>query len=176
MLIALDINSKITGYAFGGPADGKPRAACWQMSGGEDLPRACGSLYASIIDLSKVLHPQYVVIEAPLQMGQRSAHTALVLMALYGAACAAGKNAGARVVPVAVSTWRKHFIEKGGLKSDEAKALTLDRCRILGWPATNHDEGDSCGIWSWGMAKFYRHWAPKSVPLFGKSTVAGAAA
>lgn len=177
MLIALDINSERTGYALGGPDDGAPRAAVWTMAGGSDLPRACGTLYNSIIELSKVFHPRFVVIEAPLPAGARgSAHAALVLISLYGAACAAGRNAGATVVPVAVSKWRKHFIGHGNLKGDVAKRMTLDRCRLMRWKAENHDEGDACGVWSWGMATRYRHWAPKSVPLLGRSTVDGAAA
>lgn len=175
MLIALDINSARTGYAFGGPADGAPRVSSWQMAGGADLPRACGTLYNSISELSKLLHPKVIVVEAPLPAGSKgSARAALVLTALYGAACAAGRNAGAMVVPIAVSTWRKHFCGEGYPADPEAAVARV--CRIMRWEIANHDEGDACGVWSWGMAKHYRHWAPKSVPLLGKSTVIGATA
>lgn len=165
-LLALDINSSRTGYMFGGPQDGSPRGGVWHMPSGSDLPRSCGAIANSISALSGLIHPSIVVIEAPLQMTERSAHTALVLTSLYGAACGAAYNAGARVIPGHVQTWRKHFIQQGNLKSAEAKERTLERCKLLGWKADNHDEGDACGLWSWGMATNYPKWSPKSTPLF----------
>lgn len=169
MLLALDINSNRTGYMFGGPKDGQPRGGVWRLSGGEDLPRACGGLYNAISALAGLIHPNIVAIEAPLQMSERSAHTALVLISLFGAASAAGNNARARVIPAHIGTWRKHFIGRGNLPGAEAKAQTLARCHLLGWKAENDDEGDACGVWSWGMATHYPQWAPKSTPLFGRS-------
>lgn len=164
MLLSLDINSARTGYAFGGPSDGAPRVGVWHLPGGEDLPRAAAGLYNAICELSKLLHPKIVIIEAPLQMGNRSARTALVLIALYGAACAAGNNAGARVIPAHVATWRKHFVDKG--YPQDAKDAVAERCRVLGWSVDNHDEADAAGLWSWGMATNYRQWAPRSTPMF----------
>lgn len=170
MLLALDINSNRTGFAFGGPSDGAPRAGCWRVPGAEDLPRACGALSNSIKELAALIKPKFVVIEAPLQIqgGGSNARVALVLISLYGAAIGASHTAGAFTIDGHVGTWRKHFIGVGNLKSDEAKRATIERCRLLGWPAQNHDEADACGLWSWGMATNYRQWAPQSTPLFGR--------
>lgn len=170
MLLSCDVNSNRTGYMFGGPSDGAPRGGVWKMPGGDDLPRACAALYNSISELSKLIHPKIVVIEAPLQMGHRSARTALVLISLYGAACAAGNNAGARVIPANVATWRKHFVNQGF--PDNAKDAVAERCRILGWSVDNHDEADAAGIWSWGMATNFPKWSPKSTPLFSEGRAA----
>ena len=168
MLLALDLNSTRSGWAFGGPSDSVPRSGVWQLPGGGDLQRCCGGLYNSISTLCKLVHPKFVIIEAPLQMGGRSAHTALVLMMLYGAATAAGHNAGARVEPVAVSTWRKHFIGHGNMKGDEAKDLAMQRCKMFRWPVENHDQAEALGIWDYGVSKYCKRAGALSTPLFGR--------
>lgn len=175
MLIALDINSKRCGVAFGGVADGAPRVLTWALPGGLDIPtlsRGAASLYSSLSGLSKLVHPEHVFIEAPLQMTDRSAHTELVLIALFGAACAAGANAGANVNTGHVGTWRRHFIGRGNMPGKEAKAATIARCHLFGWKVENHDEADAAGLWSFGMSITYPKWAPKATPLFANGRAA----
>lgn len=173
VILSVDINSVRSGYAFGGPKDGTPRAGCWSLPGGGDLPRACANLYSSITSLSGLIHPDIIVIEAPLLMGGHldGARPAVVLISLYGAACAAAGNVDARVIDAKIQTWRKFFIGHGNLPGAVAKERALDRCQQLRWPALNHDQAEACGIWAWAMATNFPKWAPRSTPLF-----AGAAA
>lgn len=169
MLLALDINSNRTGYAFGAREDAKPRSDAWKLPGGEDLPRACASLYNSISGVCGLIHPNFVAIEAPLQMmigSAAGARPAFVLKTLYGAAIAAAHNAKARVAPVSVGTWRKYFIGAGNLKGPEAKERSIARCKQLGWKAENHDEAEACGVWAWGLSHCYREYRFQWSPLF----------
>lgn len=169
--IALDINGSRVGVTIG-DVDTHPRHMSWNLYGGEDEPtltRSCGVLAASVSELCKVLRPKIVAIEGLLTMEGRNPRTALIQFQLTGAARAAAHNAGARVVFGHVSTVRKHFIGTGNLRTDEAKAAVLERCRILGWTPANHDEGDSAALFSWAMAMNFPKWSPKSTPLFGKT-------
>ena len=172
MLLALDINSVRCGWAFGGPDDSFPRSDCWLLPGGADLTRSCMSLYNSISELSKLIHTTICVIEAPLNIGDRNPRSNLVLIALYGAANAAAGNAKARVIDAHVSTWRKTFLGMGYPPKGTAKQMALDRCKLLRWPAENHDQAEACGIWCWGMSISYPHWAPKGTPLFAQGEAA----
>ncbi len=164
-LLALDVSSKRTGYAFGTDAGTPaPRASCWAMPGDGDLHRARAALATSIASLCGLIHPAVVVIEAPLQIFGRSAHTAFVLTALYGAASAAAHNSGAAVYDANVQTWRKHFT--GQARPDNPKQATIDRCKLIGWEPKNDDEADAMGLWHWGMSTYFRHWRQVGTPLF----------
>lgn len=167
MLCALDISSRRTGVAFGGASDGAPRTLHWKMPGGLDtstLARAAAGLYCSIAELSKIIKPEHIVIEAPLQMPGRSAHTSLVLIGLFGAACAAAGNTTARVSTGNVATWRRHFCGHG--RPADPKRAVMERCRQLGWQIANDDEADAAGLWCYGMSVHYPKWSPKGTPLF----------
>lgn len=172
MLLALDLNSKRSGYAFGRPKDTRPLTGDWPLPGGEDIARTGGILYDSITSLAQVTKPKIILIEAPMQANDRSAHTAKVLIMLFGVAMAASRNAGARGIPVAVSTWRKHFIGRGDYPGDVAKQMAFDRCRMLRWEPKNHDQAEACGVWSFGISTYFRAGAAESAPLFSGSVAA----
>ena len=57
---------------------------------------------------------------------------------------------------------RKHFIGRGDLKRDAAKARTMERCQRLGWQIANDNEADACAVWDFARAK-----------LVGRSTIGG---
>jgi len=166
--IALDINGNRVGVTFG-DVDTPPKHMSWSLFGGEDEPaltRSCGVLYSSTFELCQALRPKIAAIEAFLPVKRRNPRTPIILLCLIGAARAAAQNAGVRVVFGHVSTVRVHFIGKGNLPSDEAKAAVMERCRILRWTPQNHDEGDSAALFSWAMATNFPKWSPRSTPLF----------
>lgn len=175
-IIALDINSKSTGVAFGDADSPAPRCTTWLPGGCADddaLIRACAGLYNSITELSKIVHPSIIVIEAPLNIPDRDPNTGRALLSLAFVAATAAQNVGARPVLGHVATWRKHFIGRGNLPGKEAKAAAIERCRILKWQVKGHDEAEAAGLWCWGMSKYFRHWAPNGTPLFaGKAAAA----
>lgn len=172
MLLALDINTNRVGWAFGGPADGGPRCGVWHLSGGEtgdDLKRSAAGLYNSISELSKLIRPEIIYVEAPFNPnpkkgGVSNAHVVFVSTALYGAAVAASANTRARVRDAHVQSWRKTFTGMG--RPENPKQVTMARCAQLGWVVKNDDEGDACGIWCHGMLLSYPRWSFKPAALF----------
>lgn len=175
MLLALDINSKMVGFCFGGPSDSKPRGGSWRLSGCHDddrLNRSCGALYTSISEFSKLIHPTIVAIEAPFnpqakETGETTHQTVINLFRLEAVARAAGQNAGARVIPVHVQSWRKTFCGNG--RPENPKQATQERCRLFGWKFENEDEADAIGVWVHGMSLHFPTWAPRATPLFARS-------
>lgn len=176
MLIAIDGSTRATGFAFGGPADGVPRGGVWTLPGADEavFDRTLALVHDSVLQLAQLVRANYLYVEAPMPLidETHSAFTALVLIQLTGAIRAAAHRAGCIVVPIAVSTVRKHFIGRGNLRRAEAKQAVMDRCRQLGWPIHNNDgkdddnRADSCAVWAYGMAIRYPSWSPKSTPLF----------
>lgn len=170
MLIGIDASTTATGYAFGGMSDAAQRGGCWKLPGADEqvFDKTLARATESVSDLCKMLRAKHVVIEAPLLLvDNRSAHTAMALIQLTGAIRAAARRAGARVTLCAASTVRKHFIGKGNLKSDEAKAAVMARCAELGWPFENdNNRADANAVWAYGMGLHYPAWSVNNSPLF----------
>ena len=48
---------------------------------------------------------------------------------------------------VPIGTWRKHFLGKGtGMKRAEVKQACLTQCEAFGWPTTDDNAAEACGI------------------------------
>lgn len=169
MILALDLSTVKTGYAFGGVNDGAPKGGVWRLPRAADhvFDRTLAGIYESISSLAKLIKPQFVVIENFIMpTNDSNAHTIASLIQLTGAARAAGKNAGAEIILVGSSTVRKHFIGHGGLPSEKAKQAVQDRCTQMGWSFVDDNHADSIACWSWGMATKFPKWSPRSTPLF----------
>lgn len=170
MLVAIDASTRSTGFAFGGVGDGCPRGGCWSLPGCDEhvFDTTLARITESVSELCRMVRAEHLMIEAPLLLvdQQHSAATAMALIQLTGAVRAAAKRAGARVHLASVQTVRKHFIGSAHLKRAEAKAAVMARCRQLGWPCINDDQGDANAVWAFGMASIYPKWAPQTGPLF----------
>lgn len=176
MLLSLDINSRATGFAFGDEKSSCPRGGTWSTPGCADddrMNRTLAALYNSISELSKVIHPQIVLFEAPFnpqakEKGETTHQTVVNLFRLEAVARTAGVNTGARIVkPIAVQTWRKTFTGHG--RPENPKEATQARCRLLGWKYGSEDEADAIGLWAHGMSVYFPRWAPKATPLFSEA-------
>lgn len=179
MLLALDLNSRSCGVAFGGPTDGGPRCVTWRLPGCGDedkLNRSCAGLYNSISEFSKLIHPDIIAIEATFNPqkaegdSRSNNFTVVSSFSLAAVARAAAQNVGAKVVLTHVQSWRKTFCGHGRPK--DPKEATLARCKLLNWSVANDDEGDAAGLWCHEMSLHYRHWSPKGTPLFRSGAAA----
>lgn len=172
-VLALDLNSRSCGISFGGEATSAPKCATWKLPGCNDddtLFRSLTFLRQSIAELSKLIQPRYVAIEAPLNISDRNPRTNLALIALASVAAEAGIASGAITQWRHVQTWRKHFTGSG--RPDNPKRATQDRCRLLGWKFANEDEADSAGLWAYEMSIRFPKWAPTATVLFGRGAAA----
>lgn len=174
MLIGLDPSSTRFGVAIGGISDGAPRTHVWRLPGaGDDVfGRTLKGARQSVYELCRITRATHVVIEAPIHIPERSAHTMMALVQLAGSVREAAEAAECIVRLVAVSTVRKHFIGNGGLPSAEAKRATKQRCEQLRWLVEDDNAADAAATWAWGMATFFPAWSPKSTPLFASGRAA----
>lgn len=167
-LIALDVNSRRTGVAFGNPDSPSPKCLTWALPGCKDdrsADRSFAGLYNSVTELAAMVNPTIVAIEAPFNPQAReegelqsSHHTVIPLFQLVACARAAAHNAGARVVLGHVQSWRKAFCGHGRPK--DPKGATMERCRLLKWDVKNEDEADAAGLWYWAMGTNFPKWSP----------------
>lgn len=175
MLIAIDASTRSTGFAFGGPRDGSPRGGCWSLPGADEavFDMTLARVTESVSELCRMIKAEHMMIEAPLLLVDQhhAAATAMALIQLTGAIRAAAKRAGAKVHLASVQTVRKHFIGTAHLKRAEAKAAVMERCRLLGWPCMNDDQGDANAVWAYGISLLYPKAAAAFTPLFAESQV-----
>lgn len=67
---------------------------------------------------------------------------------------------------VDVGTVRAHFIGARNLKRDLAKREVLEKCRKLGFPATDHNSGDAIATWHFACSLIRPELALQTSPLF----------
>lgn len=170
-MLACDQSTTKFGLAVGDDTCGSPRVLVIKGPGADELrfDRFLMSVYETIYTLATMTKSTRCVIETPLLLPNRSAHTAMALIQLTGVVRAAASKAGCEISLVAVSTARKHFIGRGNLPSAEAKKAVMERCRLLNWNFQDDNGADACCLWSWGMSTFHPKWSPRSTPLFGRS-------
>lgn len=156
MLIAFDLSTTKTGFAFGSPRDSAPACGAWKLPGADDdvFDRTLSTLAESVGALCRTVKPQWAVIEKPLVISNRSAHTMVALMQLTGAARAAAARAGCRIRLIPPQTVRKHFVGNGF--PENPKQAVMDRCRMLRWDVEDDNAADACACWSWGISTLYR--------------------
>ena len=67
---------------------------------------------------------------------------------------------------VDVGAVRQHFIGARNLKSAIAKREVLEKCRRLGFPATDHNAGDALALWHFACSLIKPELALQASPLF----------
>ena len=153
--LALDLSKASTGFAVWRPGWDAPRYGSWAL-GSEftSTGKAFVNLHRKLSELMQITGPfETVTYEEPLLLGPAAGNTSaetqmllIGLMAHVESFCAAKRLR--RVQYVNQSSWRKHFIGsmKRGTKRTDLKALTMQRCRDLGWNPRKDDEADALGI------------------------------
>jgi len=152
VILALDA-ATTTGLCKGAPGE-IPRFKTKTFRGEEHL-QICGSAIGWIARELTDAPPDMVYIERPMALGaaihgKSNAKSIVRLNTLYGILGGAALLKGIPVVGVDVQMARQAFIGDGRIERDEAKRQCLNMCRMLGWPASNGDEGDAACIWYWG--------------------------
>lgn len=177
MLIGIDASTVATGFATGGPKDAGPRGGVWKLPGADEVGGKFDVTLArvgqSIMELSRLLRPRAVYIEAPLDLIDRkhSAASAAALMQLAGGLRMAIALVQVRVELCAVHNVRKAFGVDPFLPSDEAKKAVMARCDQLGWTYGGHDEADAKACWHYGMTKEYPGWKANAPLLFDQGKI-----
>lgn len=151
--LALDLSIKSTGWAMWSSGESRPAFGTWALAPDQSWRgRAYVRLHRNLMDLHRVAALDDIVFEEPLSAGAVHGQTSITtLAAMAGLAAHVESFAeaiGARHRAVNLSTWRKHFIGKmpRGTKSVDLKALSMTRCRELGFDPAKHDEAEAIGL------------------------------
>lgn len=153
MFVALDLSLSSTGWASWAHGDAAPSYGRWALA---DSMKWRGRGYVRLHKELKAIHDatpiDHLIFEEPLSHASVSGHTNIdTLQTLAGLAAHAESFAAAvKAVPrpVNVATWRRHFIGSmpRGTKSPDLKAMTMKRCRELGFSPVSNDEADAIGL------------------------------
>ncbi len=154
-VLALDQASK-TGWALGTIEGGIASCGSNKVKGDE-----VGHFLVAFEDWLRVFLDEnpvdLIVFEKPILPGQTQLSTLRKLYYLSGHIEVAAIRRGIEVRECFMQEWRSKFIGTSRAPRDILKhsdrqkwikARSLDRCKELGYPATNHDEADACGIWN----------------------------
>jgi hypothetical protein len=157
VLLALDLGTRVTGFAFGPPEANAPKSGAYRLPGADDLVqlRMMATAGDSVSSLCKLIKPTHVCIEAPIVVPDRSAHTMTALMQLTGVVRTAiyRVNPGIRETLRSSQTIRKHFCGHG--RPENPKTAVMEKCRLLGWQVETSDAADACAAWSYGIGYFF---------------------
>lgn len=160
-LLALDL-ARVFGAAWGKEVDRKPQVE--RVALPKEYERGLSILREYVVIKVRSHGIKVVVVEAVERfLGPKRTADTFFRLASYGAvAREAAYSHGAHVVEVPVQTWRAHFLMNGKLKGDDAHAAARQWCNRYQWPFLDDDNvAEACGIWMWGMCKFYPKWQPQ---------------
>lgn len=151
--VALDLSLSSTGWASWSSDDAALTFGKWPLA---DSMKWRGRGYVRLHRELMAIHAEtpidHLIFEEPLTPASVSGHTNIdTLQTLAGLAAHAESFAAAcKAVPrpVNVATWRRHFIGPmpRGTKSPDLKAMTMKRCRELGFDPVSYDEADAIGL------------------------------
>jgi len=177
IVCALDL-ATTTGFAFGTPDDNEPTIGSVKFGTDGALPDAvfCAALTWAqrffnehkfdMLAIERLLPPEAMRGRTSRQVRDR-------LAGLHGVIRAVARNAGVfDITVVEVGDVRGHFIGQRGAKREAAKSEVMRRCRALGWPVHNDNEGDACALWSHQVSLLNPKLALRVSPLFGPKGVA----
>lgn len=158
MLLALDI-SLTTGAAWGNLQAVRPHTAVINLPDGtQNFNRALVGLREWVAMTCRFEKVTHCIVEAAMRTIDRnhSDYSAFLLTSLSAVAREAACRAGVLIVePAECEIWRRHFIGSGHLPGPIAKAKCLARCDALGYTYQDHNAAEACGVWHYGMNKFF---------------------
>lgn len=172
MIIALDLGTRC-GIASGN-AGAKPSSWSVVLKTRDGTPGDAGATLLALLDREfQSRLPRLVVKEAPLHLAgfAKAANAEATVRMTYGlhmiveAMC---RRYGVKWTEVAARTVQKHFVGNGGLRREDAKAVVLARCKLLGYldkDCADEDRADACAIFDWAASQSR---APSALHLFGE--------
>jgi hypothetical protein len=166
-VLALDIAST-TGWAYGAPGSvpvcGSHRLAKAGTERGEMYRH-----FRTWLDFLCSAHPpNLIVYESPavpmIMQGKTNIDT-IKLLTGFAEHLEEWAYQYCELREARVSDVRVHFIGRN-MRSVDATPKVMARCEQLGWPVTNHDEGDACALWDYQCGYLRPDLAHKTTPLF----------
>lgn len=157
-ILALDLALQ-AGWALGRANDEKPESGSLKITNTDASMAKMFSCWRLYLRDFLSLHPDVgmIVFEAPLLPFMKQGYTNVnSIRRLIGLAAVTEEllfTLGKYDVREArVSDVRSHFIGSNRHKRDEAKALTIKRCKMLGWEPADDNAADALALWDYQTA------------------------
>jgi hypothetical protein len=173
-ILAFDFAST-TGWAVGSPGEVPLCNSIRFVPPGSSHERLAGAAIEWAVPFLKAHMPDILVAEAPIapsfMKNETTISTSMILMGLPflfgGIAYRLGIH---RQHLVRVSDVRAFFLGRN-CKSAEAKKLTVQRCKRLGWEPNDDNAADACAVWAYQCSYLAPELAHRLTPLFGGVTL-----
>lgn len=160
-ILALDLSKRRTGWAFWRPGMTINAPFGTWVLGGEYSTDGMtfGKVHERLADLHMTEKLTRIYMEQPIHHASLTGHTNIDTLRVLAGICAHVHSFAAAMrlptpVEVNVSSWRRDFIgsQKRGTKSPTLKALTMERCRQLGFKPEYEDEADAIGLLDYALS------------------------
>jgi hypothetical protein len=160
--------ARVTGWACGGLTKEPPIWGSFDLGGGDHEDRYV-ALGENVRALIKRFEPAVFAYERPNQhlfRGKTNRTTVEHLCGLCAVACEHAREAGISTIrTVDTGVMRHHFIQRNP-KRVIAKAMTIKKCEMLGWPVDNDNEADALACFSFIRSLKDKSFALEPTPLF----------
>lgn len=162
-ILALDLAAR-TGWALGRPGDVPRSGSVAVAPAGSSLGRVfCGC--RGWLGEFLIEHPtaQLIVFESPLLPHHMRGKTNIkTIRQLIGLASVVEELlytlTGYDIREARVADVRTHFLGSNKHKREEAKALTMQRCRLLGWNVVDDNAADALALWDYQVSLLRSQW------------------
>jgi hypothetical protein len=172
LIWALDI-ATVTGFAIG-RADERPKAHSIRFAPagaiGDALFVGCLEWFSDLLERQP--NPDILAIEELLppiaRAGTTNTGAQHRLAGLHGIVRALARHAQIpEVISASVLDVRQHFIQARNLKREAAKRAVYERCKMMGWTASDDNAADALALWSYTAGLINPASALATTPLFG---------
>ena len=157
-ILALDL-AATTGWALGTATDARPQCGSVKIAREDASMAKLFSDWRIYLRDFLSLNPdiKLVVCEAPVPPNFMRGETSFKAIRRLVGLCAVTEEllftlGKYDVREARVSDVRSHFIGSNRHKREEAKALTMRRCRQLGWNPPDDNAGDALAVWDYQVA------------------------
>lgn len=161
-ILSLDLARK-TGWALGLANDAKPQSGSLQITNSDSSHAKLFSSWREYLRDFIALNPEIglVIFESPLPPMLRTGNTNISAIRLLMGLAAVTEELlytlnqfpqRPHIIDVRearVADVRTHFIGSNRHKRDEAKMLTIKRCRQLGWEPKDDNAADALALWDY---------------------------
>ena len=150
-ILALDLATAV-GWAHWAPPDPAPTYGTLKLPDtGASMGGYLRALRLWFEPKVQELEPDWVMFEKPWVSRKTTEAVAKKLMGLSGFVEEMCREQEIEVRACAVGSIRKHFIGRGNLKGDVAKAEVMQACKARGWNPANYDESDALAVLDYSL-------------------------
>ncbi|MXP24833.1 hypothetical protein GRI39_02070 [Altererythrobacter indicus] len=165
--LSLDLSKRRSGWAIYRKGDERLRSGTWVLGSEYTTDgQTYLKLHQHLMDMHQLCPIEHVYLEKPIHPVNLTGHTNIDTLRILSGIAAHVHSFGAAmgfrsVTEINVSSWRRDFIgpQKRGTKKVTLKALTMERCRQLGFNPRYDDEADAIGILDFAL-DFHEHITP----------------